>query len=52
MISPALERIETSCVGVAWGCSAKEKTRAEKRWHRIIKKCGGYEWSGIALEKL
>ena len=43
---------EYSCVGIAWGCSAKEKTRAEKRWHRISKKSDGYEWSGMAVEKL
>ena len=35
MIREALARIEKSCVGLAWVCSAKEKTSEEPRWHRI-----------------
>ena len=35
MIIQALARIEKSCVGIAWVCSAKEKTSDEPRWNRI-----------------
>ena len=41
MIREALARIEKSCVGIAWVCSAKEKTSDEPRWHRIaMNRCG------------
>ena len=41
MISEALARIEKSCVGIAWDCSAKEKTSDDPRWHRItMNSCG------------
>ena len=31
----ALARKETSCVGIAWVFSAKERTSEEPRWNRI-----------------